>query len=296
MKRLRLYVFKNKYRIALILIPCLLLAGSTLYLSHNTFRYSETDPAYNRAYWEQIIRTKSGEEAYALFLKKNREAPSDRQHLAAHAMGESLYAVLDVAGFAYCTKEFGFGCYHGFAGRAIADKGLMVVDSLNAACNAGGRSFVSCQHGIGHAILEYVGHERVEEAIAICLPIQKDSPLFSGCVSGIFMEYYFPLTEGSRFPNKRSYDPAHPYEPCDRIDAPYRNVCYFSLGQWFAELGKKESTCADLSEPEAEICALGIRNVEAVNGAKSLEILQHFCALVPLSERTGCPAPLETAR
>lgn len=190
----------------------------------------------------------------------------DSQHNAAHVYGETLFDVAGKKGMRVCDAQFNYGCYHGFLSRAISQEGLKVVARLDAECRKVDPETV-CQHGIGHGILEYLGHTKINEALAVCDMTRQPDPL-AGCTSGVFMEYNVPLMESSD--GVLSLDPRpipdirNPHDICGTVAEKYRQSCYHELPQWwqfvyerdFATLGRFCEQVADLASQAA--CFKGI--------------------------------------
>ncbi len=253
-------------RTLIIALLALALVAVAVFASHSASRasYSDEDPAYNSTYWKERIAKDGAKSAYGEFKERNQKAPYARQHLSAHVMGELIYEAEGVAAIAACDADFGFGCYHGFFGRAVSEGGDTRVKELDAACVAAyGSLGTGCQHGIGHGILEYVGYDRVNDALALCSQTTEPSPLL-GCASGVFMEYNAPLVGAGAglAPSSRSLEEATIYEPCDTAPVAYQESCYYQLGQWLApklpnDLAKVGSVCAGLSGANSARCFMG---------------------------------------
>jgi len=228
--------------------------------------YSDSDPAYNRPYWEQQISAHGATRAYAEFIELNAAAPRNRQHFSAHAMGVALYTKLGLSGITVCDRSFAFGCYHGLASRAIAEGGEKAVQKLNEHAQAFGAqkfNLVSMsQHGIGHGILEYVGYQHLNQALEMCTTLIDQPAPRVGCTSGVFMEYFTPLaeqTEGAE-PFVPPFNPDDPYAPCPSVAEVFQQTCYFELGQALRQTpdSKYLSVCAGLSGESRMNCFLGV--------------------------------------
>jgi len=230
--------------------------------------YDENDPGYNRTYWTNEFNTKEAKAVYEEFKERNGHASSKTQHLSAHVMGELIYSALGVEGITVCDASFGFGCYHGFFGRAISEGGETRIKELDEACVAAyGELGTGCQHGIGHGVMEYVGYNRVNDALALCKETTQLVPLL-GCTSGVFMEYYSPLAGvgDGLVPSVREFDETDPYQPCTTVSAEFSDSCYYQLGQWLAPKTDGEATrigdvCSSLSEHNRAQCFLGAGGV-----------------------------------
>lgn len=248
------------------LLTLLVLGGAYMSMRGALFgvAYDAEDPTYNVAYWEARIAKNGAEAAFSEFKERNRLASDTRQHLSAHVMGELIFAARGTEGIAVCDAEFGFGCYHGFFGRAISEGGEASIPELDAACVAAfGPLGSGCQHGIGHGVLEYVGYENVTKALELCEGTTRPSPLL-GCPSGVFMEYNTPLVGAGDglVPSSRAVTAETVYEPCTSVPSAFQGSCYFQLGQWLApslseDLGKLGRICTNLPTNARMHCFLG---------------------------------------
>lgn len=250
-----------------ILPTCILIIGIGIvffYFSHEEKAYDTSSALKNKEYWTEALARKDAQAVYKTFVNKNALLPASEQHLGAHIFGELLYNTKGIEGFTICNSEFGFGCYHGFFGRAISEQGEDVITALDAKCiTAYGPLGTGCQHGIGHGILEYTGYQNLQAALALCDKTTRVSSLL-GCVSGVFMEYHTPLAGvgNGLVPSNRPYDPSKPLDPCDRVGARYQSSCYFELGAWRAS-GQTSpvevrATCNAVPDPYKKYCGLGV--------------------------------------
>ncbi len=229
------------------------------------------NPAEARVYLAQQVAQQGAEKAYAAFVTKNAALPQEDQHFSAHLMGEVLYASRGVESIAICDSQFGFGCYHGLFGRAIAEGGTELISDLDDSCVRAFSTFgTGCQHGIGHGILEYTGHQNINRALTLCGDTTQVVPLL-GCTSGVFMEYNTPLAGSPEnlAPQTRFFDASRPYEPCDEVGAAFQDSCYYELGQWFIDTvsDRKEDIvafCGGLQGEARTHCYLGIGSSVAI--------------------------------
>ena len=252
----------------LVLIVIAGVVGVALYTAQQPrISYSDTDPSYNRAYWEEQITHRGAPQAYRAFVEKNAIAPRNRQHFSAHAMGAAVYAQLGLPGIAVCDQRFAFGCYHGFTSRAIAEGGEQAITTLNTTCRDtfGIEAFnlVSmCQHGLGHGILEYVGYQHLTQALSMCASLVDQPAPRVGCTSGVFMEYFTPLAQvnGGMEPALRPFDTDNPFDPCPSVPEAFQQSCYFELGQALRQTEGSQylSVCAQLSGVPRTNCFLGV--------------------------------------
>lgn len=298
----RLKPFLPGIGLAAALVLLLFMLG-TSHSSHTTSaRYSDSDPAYNKAFWVEELNKKGARDAYAGFRTRNQEAPFARQHFSAHVMGELLAEELGTDGISVCDASFGFGCYHGFFGRLIAERGTDSIRELDAKCvEAFGPLGTGCQHGIGHGILEYVGYDDINAALELCDMTTSAAPLL-GCSSGVFMEYHERLgqaTEGY-MPEGREFNPADPYDPCTVTRTSDLDACYYGLGLWYrAEFGteyqKIGQLCADLPDHARTHCFLGVGSSIAPLEGYSLPTSLSACATYSSDDALACRAGVSWA-
>jgi len=259
--------------------------------------YSDSDPALNQAYWSEQFATRDAKAVYDEFKRRNEAAPLERQHLAAHPVGELIYETLGIDGIAICDNSFGFGCFHGFFGRAVGEAGADRVAELDAACVAAyGPLGTGCQHGIGHGVLEYVGYDRVNDALALCGKTTESVPLL-GCASGVFMEYHTPLAGSSDglVPTQRSVSEAMTYEPCTTVPDKYRPSCYYQIGEWVASAAPEpeiiEAVCTGLSGSDRENCYLGVGGIIGFHAGYDVDEAKKMCAAIAhAGDEVACSA------
>lgn len=216
--------------------------------------------------WENVIRDLGPSESYEFFVEYNDRQDFLEQHNIAHGFGEDLFAVEGVDGATVCDERYGFGCYHQFFLSAVSAKGIEVVDTLDKVCiEENGFGGQGCQHGIGHGLVQYFGHSRINEALDVCGSLAWQEPLF-GCQSGVFMEYNFPsIVEGVTEEGAgNKYDEKNPYHPCDTVAERFKYACFYSLPEWWSR-GEELSyeTIGDLCQgilnrEYSKICFKGI--------------------------------------
>ncbi len=242
-------------------------------------------PAF-RAEIEQSIASLGPTKAYAAFKTSYQQAKPSVRHTAAHLFGESLYSSQKLEGVRTCDAEMNFGCYHGFFTKAVTNEGLDVISLLDNECGATSRAS-ACQHGIGHGILEYIGHTRLTEALAACAHTNQPNPL-AGCTSGVFMEYNVPAVTDERgvasVEARPLIDPEDPYAPCFSIDPGVAASCFHELPQWWKQVyhgdfKRMSGFCAripDLTDREA--CFSGIGKIVGSSTNYSVEDTKKLCA------------------
>jgi len=201
---------------------------------------SGNEPAQNEQseQWAERIQDVGGKAAYVELSNSISGLSPQLQHVAAHAFGEALYDVEGTKGLAVCDSNYSFGCYHEFLGRAIAALGLSSVNDLNQGCvDALGSGALSCQHGIGHGILAFLGYsdKALLEGLARCKALPYNDPI-GGCYGGLFMEYNLETmlnTEGRIRPMT-----SDPQAPCDTLAQEFRRACYYWQPQWWDQSSK----------------------------------------------------------
>jgi hypothetical protein len=217
-------------------------------------------------------------------------------------MGELIYGAEGIGGIAVCDASFGFGCYHGFFGRAISEGGEVRIAELDAACvDAFGPLGTGCQHGIGHGVLEYVGYDRVNDALALCGKTTQIAPLL-GCASGVFMEYNSPLMNigDNLVPSARPVTQETIYEPCEDVPSEHQPVCYYQLGEWIApqyasDPSRVDGICGKLAGAMREYCFLGAGAGAAPYLHYSLEESRTWCAHFGGGDERSCRAGISWA-
>lgn len=263
----------------------------------STHTYSDSDPAYNRAYWQEQIVRQGSAKAFALFKTKNESAPLARQHFSAHVFGVSLAEHDGVAGITSCDPSFGYGCYHGFFSKVISEGGESYIKKLDEACVAAYGPFgTGCQHGIGHGVLEYVGYERITDALQLCRDTTQLVPLL-GCTSGVFMEYFNPLVEtgDTLSQGQRPFDEKRPQEPCDIVSSEFKESCYFELGHSYyirfkGEVVALSKLCEQVPQSYQQYCYLGLGDIQGpISGYKVQESIA-FCDAFSGADSTACRA------
>ncbi|MBY0539751.1 hypothetical protein K2P56_05000 [Patescibacteria group bacterium] len=168
------------------------------------------------------------------------------RHTAAHFFGERLYKDSGLSGFSVCDTDFNYGCYHGFLARAVAENGLTVISELDDACFSADPDRPStCQHGIGHGILEYVGHDNLLQALTVC-KTTRPVEIYAGCVAGVFMDYniFARITETGEYviDSRELTSDVNLYSPCTEVPEEFRPSCYHELPQWWNTHYRKDFT------------------------------------------------------
>lgn len=284
--------------IAGTLFLCALVAvGYVLYLHFLPVHTPDTPSVLRNEFIHSIERL-GAPRAYAAFSAAYGPEPFEIQHNAAHLFGEALYDVKRLKGIAACDQTFNFGCYHGFMSRAIAREGLLVVRELDRVCKSDTAAPTACEHGIGHGILEFVGHAKLLPALDACKLTNQQDPV-AGCTSGVFMEYNVPLEtmEGGAVAVQARplVDTQKPFDICPDMPDQYRQSCYQELPQWWiqvlttdiGEMGKICSTAE--TEVLRIVCYNGITKIVPSQGQYSPSTIITMCSSMPNdTERTRC--------
>lgn len=229
-----------KRRVLIGALICLAgLAAGFLYVRHTAVpQVPLTSNLKERAaFWKDRIDAVGPKRAYQEFAVDVEPLTPGERHENAHTFGGALFEAVGVTGLATCDARFSYGCFHEFLGRAIAELGLGVVNSLNQGCiDALGSSVLSCQHGIGHGIQAALGYDEsaLRKALDTCRSLPYIDPI-GGCYGGVFMEYNMQtmLGEAGR---TRALTSAGPLYPCTLLDSPYRPACAFWSPQWWIDL------------------------------------------------------------
>lgn len=281
-----------------------LIVGFVFLLTINTQKSQIiTDPSkYNafedRTYWIKQIKTSGAEEAYQKFVEENNDSLFEVQHIRAHVMGEALFETEDIHGIAICDANFGFGCFHGLFTVGFASRGNIFIQESNAMClDRYGPLGTGCQHGIGHGIVEYVGHDNLTDALNLCDETSQPTPLL-GCTSGVFMEHNTPFTV---LPGEETQEPYRfveekPYAACNTVDERHLESCYYELGGWWEVVLKGDKLkmgrlCSEISNSKLRnMCALGLGNI--IGPTNSYDVVQSsvLCQQMPENVVAFCHA------
>lgn len=250
----------------------------------------------NSTYWENKVKKDGAEKVYLEFKEYYTPREFSEQHTAAHIMGRILYRTNGLEGFSICDPSFAFGCYHSFLGQAIADKGISIVSKLSKKCKERyGESSTGCEHGIGHGIAEYLGPNKLDEALAACSQTNQVNPLF-GCTSGLFMEYNSAIIFEKntvliqeRKPNKKNL-----HEPCDTlVPEEFRPSCYHEISLWWKNIAKASdeeigTLCGEAKKKtEQKACYRGWGAVVAEKADYVTEKISEICESGTTVEGSG---------
>ncbi len=261
------------------------------------------DPLVQEKGWSDLMDRIGVAEAYLAFKNQYDNENFGVQHTVAHIIGELIYEKKGIEGLTICDSEFAFGCYHSFFGLALAENGTSVIQKLDAECvKKYGPLGTGCQHGIGHGLVEYFGHDYggLTKSLDACKLTTQMAPL-AGCTSGVFMEFNLStiLSDRGGISKTRDFDPGQPYYPCNLILAKYKDSCYYEMAQWlnsipdfnddFANIGR---LCQGVESYENRIsCYLGVGNVAGPSSNYEVEKAKEKCNSLPTKEgRIECLA------
>lgn len=185
-------------------------------------------------YWQSRIKTVGGQAAYTEFARAIQNDTTNKQHTMAHVFGSALYKTSGTRALGVCDARFSYGCFHQFLAKAIQEHGLREVAVLNQGCQqAGVANPLSCQHGIGHGVVAYIGYDRssLDKALGICKDLPFIDPV-GGCYSGAFMEYNLHTMLGESA-DLRPVVEGNIFAPCDTLGESYQQACAFWQPQWW---------------------------------------------------------------
>ncbi len=247
--------------------------------------------AQERERWSRAIKREGAAQAYESLVATYQTSTFAVQHVAMHLMGELLWEHRGLEGLTICDERFAYACHHAFLWRAIGERGPSAIRELDRACvERFGPRTPACQHGIGHGILEYLGHDRLDAALVECRKTTPQHPFF-GCPAGVFMEYFAPLVMGD---GQKTHEPVpfnadDPYEPCPDVPSEFRGACYFKIAEWWHVYRHMNLTaigqlCGGLTDvTDRETCFIGTGKTAA--DAYALNETAGWCKTMP--EREG---------
>lgn len=249
------------------------------------------------AYWREKFEYDE-ESAYAQLIEYGGTLSYDASHELAHMAGEILFEKEGMSGISRCTADFEFGCYHGFAGKALSGSGLESVAKINAACTKS-EDPLGCLHGIGHGVLAFLGNDKLAEALTVCAALKQESPV-GGCFGGVFMEYNFNTMQSDTGIAVRPFDESGANEPCDELSDEFKIPCYFDQPAWwhaaatdglhdererFRDVGLR---CAKLPSPYQFPCYQGAGNVIGPTSGYDETVMKEWCDAMPEEGREEC--------
>lgn len=236
-----------------------------------------------RQIFRSHITIYGGDKAYRVAKKDVSSKSYSLAHNYLHLFGEVLYEVERERGFGACDNTASFACFHGFFARAVASEGLFAAEKLSDECKKiFQKNSISCEHGIGHGILEFLGQSRLADALETCERMQKE-PLL-GCMGGVFMEYNFPADISVSEVRQFGGDP---YYPCDDLPQKYALACFYEITQWWEKVfgtdyKKMGGLCGRVEgDREKEFCFLGVGSMTAISTNYQKEEAEEFCRKMP---------------
>lgn len=250
---------------ALVVLCIVAIAGISVLLSKQTEQTQlpedMSDVLAFTKYWKEDIKNKGAEGAYEHFKEEYEKYPQD-SHGLAHLFIGLIFEEKGVEALALCDTSFGNGCFHGLVSRAILAQGTEVLFDIVDLCSSSVHADAeSCFHGVGHGVMEYVGGQRLREALTYCTTLEATGVhgAVDGCVEGVFMDYNVSLS------GPRSFEVASRFSPCDQeeVREEYRSNCYYSLPHWWfqqEQLAVSDITkwCSEVPSSYTYLCYKGI--------------------------------------
>lgn len=222
--------------------------------------------------WKSSIHSIGPEKTWQNIVQEYKNEDFLERHNIAHNFGEILYEKGGLDYVRYCDSSFAWGCYMGMFIAAAQKDGLSTVDRMYDICNQKGGD-LGCQHGIGHAISEYLGEDKLKESLDICYNLEWHGPL--GCAGGALMEHFSPGWFGGLAADAKikELDPNSPYDVCLNLPTKYQDVCIFRATEWWGEYfhydwRTPDTYCANLQDNSLmQSCYIGIgsTSVEGLN-------------------------------
>lgn len=244
-----------------------------------------------RANIDALIKRQGPSQAYADMKKIYASYTPDEQHALSHIFGEELYSTEGLEGVRICDSMYNFGCYHGFLTKAVGERGVSVVPILDKECMKEMSEASSCQHGLGHGLMEFYGKNHLTDALNACAMSTTQPDPVAGCTSGVFMEYNVPLSEtgvkGIRTSQPRSLDTKNVYAPCDTVPLQFRESCYHQLPQWWYQVLERDIArmgvlCRAIIIPVLQDrCIQGIGNIAASSADYDVLKTKELCDTLP---------------
>lgn len=252
------------------------------------FRSSPSSLTNERNNWSTRIDQVGSERAYQEFKVAYQGKNFHEQHIGAHILGELLYRKAGVTGVTTCDDSFGFGCFHTFFLQAVIEHGLDVTGSLSQVCvNKYGDQAIGCLPGIGHGLIEYLGPDKLDQALNYCLKTAQINPRL-GCATGVFTGYNFPsMTDAvGYFSRPRAFTENQAYSPCTAVATPFLAGCYLGLPQWWNvalqhDYIKMGRLCQAAPATYQSDCFLGIGRVASPTAEFKVTGVKERCQAMP---------------
>ena len=155
---------------------------------------------------------------------KGQSGSSGNIHDLAHLSGSLLFNKNGFEGLSGCSKEFSFGCYHGFLDTAFAKNLDHLQDAYDGCLKLGSATSgpaASCIHGIGHGVASYFSTTDLKKSLSAC------RKLISGqeyCFDGVFMEFVRSAPESF-------FKKDDPLYPCNTLEKEFGYAYSFACGR-----------------------------------------------------------------
>lgn len=206
---------------------CALIIGGVIAVSFFLTHKEQTPPDYFTdqesfyAFWERDIKKHGTADGYQHFRAAYNGIRPELKHTVGHAFAELLYDAEGLGAMTVCDDDYSYSCFHEIVTATVTEKGMGVLQDINALCN----EKIWCQHGIGHGLIKLSGYnvDGLKAAVAACETIPRYDPI-DGCLGGVFMEFYG---------NRPELEDEPAAQPCAEIPQSAREACHFWLGQWF---------------------------------------------------------------
>lgn len=285
------YVKTRLIKSALIILGVVVI-GLLISATQNSTQLETEGATKGYARWSEVIEKRGPASAYKEFVKAYQNTPFGTQHEMAHIFGELLYDFMGVDGITVCDASFAFGCYHGFFTVAIASEGSSAISFFDKACEEADSAPSACRHGIGHGIMEYLGPQKLDQALSLCKETTWSSPI-GGCLSGVFMEYNVPLLKdesGEYTVVARPIDSQNPYGPCMSVTEDSKQSCYHELPHWWMVVYDKNyekigKLCESVENTTFRSnCFVGVGNIVAPTTDYTVEETVSTCKKMPSQE------------
>lgn len=189
-------------------------------------KFSKLSPEKQFAEIKKIAQANGSAKAweYIKTTYKGQAGSSGNIHDLAHLAGGIIFEKEGFSGLALCSKEFAFGCYHGFLDKAF-QKDLSHLEDAKKACLKLGPELTgpaaSCIHGIGHGVASFYNTSDLRKALSSCRVLGDGSEY---CFDGVFME--FVRNAPATFFNK-----ADPLYPCNALEKEFGYAYSFACGR-----------------------------------------------------------------
>lgn len=199
---------------------------------------------------------REGPAAAYRYLKTVHAHDIGRIHLYAHYAGELAYRLRGDDGVFVCDRDFHDGCYHGYFGAYIAERGAASIPQALGLCRKSDPTGGACLHSIGHGLARWYKGDIVK-ALADCATL---SDRYQNCGRGIYMEYLDKLLLETSNLVVPTPDQVRAF--CLSATAPYGGICAnvygLTLSELFTQPKAVETYCLVMSGTERAACAVGV--------------------------------------